>query len=41
MTNIDKWFLTKLEHIFKMEQALSYVLSDKFRSACSDKNLGL
>ncbi|PPQ67770.1 hypothetical protein CVT25_009074 [Psilocybe cyanescens] len=23
MTNIDKWFLTKLHHIFKMEQTLS------------------
>ncbi|KAF8621942.1 hypothetical protein AX15_007377 [Amanita polypyramis BW_CC] len=23
MTNIDRWFLTKLEHIFKMEQKLS------------------
>ncbi|KAF8631665.1 hypothetical protein AX17_005066 [Amanita inopinata Kibby_2008] len=23
MTNIDKWFLTKLEHIFKMERTLS------------------
>jgi carbamoyl-phosphate synthase / aspartate carbamoyltransferase len=25
MTNIDKWFLTKLENIFNMEQGLSYV----------------
>ena len=24
MTNIDKWFLTKLENIFNMEQRLSY-----------------
>jgi carbamoyl-phosphate synthase/aspartate carbamoyltransferase len=24
MTNIDKWFLTKLENIFDMEQQLSY-----------------
>ena len=23
MTNIDKWFLTKLQNIFKMEVALS------------------
>ena len=23
MTNIDKWFLTKLQYIFKMEQLLS------------------
>jgi carbamoyl-phosphate synthase/aspartate carbamoyltransferase len=23
MTNIDKWFLTKLKHIFDMEQALA------------------
>ena len=30
MTNIDKWFLTKLEHIFQMEQTLSYVISDVF-----------
>jgi hypothetical protein len=26
MTNIDKWFLTKLQHIFKMEERLSYVV---------------
>ncbi len=26
MTNIDKWFLTKLESIFKMEKRLSYVI---------------
>jgi carbamoyl-phosphate synthase/aspartate carbamoyltransferase len=25
MTNIDKWFLTKLENIFDMEKGLSYV----------------
>jgi carbamoyl-phosphate synthase/aspartate carbamoyltransferase len=25
LTNIDKWFLTKLRHIFMMEQRLSYV----------------
>jgi len=25
ITNIDKWFLTKLQHIFNMEQRLSYV----------------
>lgn len=25
MTNIDKWFLTKLQNIFNMEQRLSYV----------------
>jgi len=24
MTNIDKWFLTKLENIFNMEKRLSY-----------------
>jgi carbamoyl-phosphate synthase/aspartate carbamoyltransferase len=24
MTNIDKWFLIKLENIFKMEQRLAY-----------------
>jgi carbamoyl-phosphate synthase/aspartate carbamoyltransferase len=24
MTNIDKWFLTKLESIFNMEKRLSY-----------------
>jgi carbamoyl-phosphate synthase/aspartate carbamoyltransferase len=27
MTNIDKWFLTKLENIFNMEQRLSYARS--------------
>lgn len=26
MTNIDKWFLTKLQYIFNMEQRLSYVI---------------
>jgi len=26
MTNIDKWFLRKLEHIFKMERTLSLVI---------------
>ena len=25
ITNIDKWSLTKLQHIFNMEQCLSYV----------------
>ena len=25
MTNIDKWFLTRLQNLFNMEQCLSYV----------------
>ncbi|KAG5641186.1 hypothetical protein DXG03_005797 [Asterophora parasitica] len=43
MTNIDKWFLTKLEYIFKMEQRLTYVfhaflqtsISSVFDSLCN------
>jgi carbamoyl-phosphate synthase/aspartate carbamoyltransferase len=27
MTNIDKWFLSKLKKIFDMEQSLTYVLN--------------
>lgn len=26
MTNIDKWFLTRLQNLFKMEKLLSYVV---------------
>ena len=30
MTNIDKWFLTKLENIFNMEKRLSYASPRRF-----------
>jgi Carbamoyl-phosphate synthetase large chain, oligomerisation domain len=30
MTNIDKWFLTKLQNIFNMEQRLSYAAMSFF-----------
>ena len=34
MTNIDKWFLTKLENIFTMEQRLSYARSHHSMELC-------
>ena len=35
MTNIDKWFLTKLENIYKTELTLTYVLTERCQNYLS------